>query len=141
MSESNLWEWLRDVALPLGSYSRIETGGTSPGFPDVHCQILEVPSFTLELKFSHTPESSIPFTPKAGMRKSQIRWIKENIQNGGTVFIIAEVTPHIYLFDGHVADQINGASQDKLEGLAIDTLYRDDPERAALILHRLFLGG
>lgn len=141
MSESNLWNWLRDVALPLGQYSRIESGATAPGFPDVSCQILEVPSFTLELKFSCTPEATMPFTPEHGMRRSQIRWIKENIQNGGTVFIIAEVTPHIYIFRGHVADQINGANHAKLEGLAIDTIFKEDPQEAAEILHKLFLGG
>jgi len=140
MSESSLWEWLRDVALPLGSYSRIETGGTSPGFPDVHCQIHEVPSFTIELKFSHTPESPIPFTSKSGMRRSQKVWIRENLRAGGTVWIIAEVTPHIYIFEGHLADQINGASQDKLSSMSRETIFKDAPEEAAQILHQLFLG-
>jgi hypothetical protein len=72
VSEANLWEWLRDVALPLGQYSRIESGDTSPGFPDVHAQVGPSGCFTIELKFAKHPGARIPFTKKHGMRRSQI---------------------------------------------------------------------
>lgn len=139
MSEANLWEWLRDVALPLGQYSRIETGDTSPGFPDVHCQLGPGISPTLELKFSQRNTEVIPFTPKRGMRKSQLRWIRDNIRNGGVVWVIAEARPDIYIISGHLAEHINGADRAKLHNLADDIIHRADPERAARVLHRLLL--
>lgn len=139
MSEANLWEWLRDVALPLGHYSRIETGDTAPGFPDVHCQLAPGVSPTIELKFARRPEDAVPFTSKRGMRKSQIMWTRDNMRNGGVVWIIAEVTPHIFIIGGHLVKEINGADQAKLHGLAEEVIYRDNPEQAARILHKLLL--
>jgi hypothetical protein len=139
VSEANLWEWLRDVALPLGQYSRIETGDTSPGFPDVHCQLGPGLSPTIELKFSRSPSAFTPFTASTGMRKSQIKWIRENVRQGGVSWIIAEVTPSIFIIGGHLVDQINGASQEKLHSLAEEIIHKDDPERAARVLHRLLM--
>ena len=137
MSEANLWEWLRDVALPLGQYSRIESGDTSPGFPDVHAQVGPSGCFTIELKFAKHPDARIPFTKKHGMRRSQIKWIRENLRQGGVVWIIAEVTPHIYILDGHHADKINGATHEQINDLAEHIIYKKAPETAAKILAKL----
>lgn len=134
MSEANLWEWLRDVALPLGQYSRIESGDTSPGFPDVHCQLGPRVSPTLELKFAKHPTARIPFTKKSGMRRSQIKWIRENLRNGGVVWIIAEVTPYIYVIEGKHADEINGTTHEEISEMASHILYKKAPETAAQIL-------
>jgi hypothetical protein len=136
VSEANLWEWLRDVALPLAHYSRIESP-TSPGFPDVHCQIAPGCSPTLELKFSENPNSQYPFKDKKGMRRSQIKWIRENIRSGGTVWIIAEVTPHIYIIPGKFAGDINGATHKQLMEMAYDVVIKNEPEMAAEILARI----
>lgn len=139
-TEANLWEWLRDVALPLGQYSRIESGDTSPGFPDVHCQLAPGVSPTLELKCAKHPGAPIPFTKKTGMRRSQLKWIRENVRNGGTVWVIAEVSPHVHIIPGEKADQINGASAQKLFGLAEITVSRRKNQRAAEVFHRILLG-
>ena len=137
MSEANLWEWLRDVALPLGQYSRIETGDTSPGFPDVHCQLAPGISPTLELKFAKSPSARIPFTKKHGMRRSQIQWIKENLREGGVVWILAEVTPDIYIISGKNAKLINGHTREEIASIAVDVIHKNKSERAASILGNL----
>lgn len=139
MSEANLWEWLRDVALPLGQYSRIETGDTSPGFPDVHCQLEAGLSPTLELKFAKHPGAHIPFTKKSGMRRSQIKWIKENLRNGGTVWIIAEITPEILVIPGKFAGDINGTPEKEVRKLAIGILHKKNPRYAAEFLRKLLV--
>ena len=140
MSEANLWEWLRDVALPLGQYSRIETGDTSPGFPDVHCQLSAGVSPTLELKFAKRAGAHIPFTKQHGMRRSQIKWIRENIREGGVVWIIAEVTPHVHIIHGSCANKINGATEKELFHMAQVTAHRKKHKEAALILYKILLG-
>ncbi|WP_455363552.1 hypothetical protein [[Eubacterium] cellulosolvens] len=139
MSEANLWEWLRDVVLPLGQYSRIESGDTSPGFPDVHAQLGPGISVTIELKYSRRARELVPFTSRRGMRRSQLRWIKDNLRNGGTVWVIAEAKPEIFVIHGRLAQEINGADRAKLHGIATEVLQRDDPERAARMLHRILV--
>jgi len=136
VSEANLWEWLRDVALPLAHYSRIESP-TSPGFPDVHCQIAHGCTSTLELKFSESPTSQHPFKDKKGMRRSQVIWIRENLRSGGVVWIIAEVSPHIYIIPGKYAGQINGATHKELMTMSYDVVTKQEPEMAADIFDRI----
>ena len=139
MSEANLWEWLRDVALPLGQYSRIETGDTSPGFPDVHAQVGPCGCFTIELKFAKHAGARIPFTKKHGMRRSQIKWIRENLRQGGVVWIIAEVTPSIFVIGGHRVKDINGATMEELVEMADHILYKKAPKVAAEVLNKILL--
>lgn len=139
-TEANLWEWLRDVALPLGQYSRIESGDTSPGFPDVHCQLAPGVSPTLELKCAKHPGARIPFTKKHGMRRSQIKWIRENVRNGGTCWIIAEVSPKVYIIEGKYANQINGHPEEDLEAIAYVVISRKNNKRAAKVLNAILLG-
>lgn len=140
MSEANLWEWLRDVALPLGQYSRIESGDTAPGFPDVHCQLGPGISPTLELKFARHPDREIPFSKVSGMRRSQIIWIRENMRSGGVVWIIAEVTPEIFIIGGQYAGIINGSTIDQLHEMAEKVLQsKRNAEYAAKFFHKLLL--
>jgi hypothetical protein len=137
MNEASTWEWLRDVILPLGHYSRIESPNTAPGFPDVHFQIEQGAAGTMELKCNRRT-AKIPFRDeKKGMRVSQLRWIKENVRHGGNVWVIAEVKHCVYVIHGSKADKINGSTQDELEELATALLYRETPERATKILHEL----
>ena len=139
-TEANLWEWLRDVALPLGQYSRIESGDTSPGFPDVHCQLAPGVSPTLELKCAKHPHARIPFTKKTGMRRSQIKWIKENVRNGGTVWIIAEIGKKVYIVAGMNVDYINGHTEDEIAAISVAVMTRGKNKQAAKILNRILLG-
>lgn len=140
MSEANLWEWLRDVALPLGQYTRIESE-ISPGFPDVHCQIPGALPFTMELKWAQRHNARVPFTDDHGMRRSQVRWIKENLKNGGTVWIIAEATPDIFIIEGKHAGEINYATREGLFIMAEKVLQsRGNAKYAARYFHKLFVG-
>lgn len=136
MNESNLWEWLRDVALPLGHYSRIESPDTAVGFPDVHYQIGFGLTGTIELKYSEGGLRPFPNQDK-GLHSSQLKWIRNNTAQWGYVWIIAEVPPNIYVINGTDADEFNGATQNELLDLAIGVLYRDDPKNAAKFLHNI----
>lgn len=143
MNEANLWDWLRDVSLPLGQYSRIESPDTAPGFPDVFFQVHDhqdpthVPHIgcgTLELKATDRA-SRVPFPDEEkGLHKSQLRWIKANVKEGGIVWIIAETPGVIYIVHGKDAAKFNGATHEDLIEMAWETMSRSDPIQAARLL-------
>ena len=139
-TEANLWEWLRDVALPLGQYSRIETGDTAPGFPDVHCQLGPGVSPTLELKVAKHPGARIPFTKKHGMRRSQITWARENIRNGGNHWILAEIGKKVYIVAGKNAKFINGYTEENIAAISVAVMTRGKNKQAAKVLHEILTG-
>jgi hypothetical protein len=133
MKESNLWDWLREVVLPLGHYSRIESPDTAPGHPDVSFQV-KGGCGTLELKANHRP-AKVPFPDaEKGLHTSQRVWIRENMSHGGVVWIIAEVPGVIYIIHGKDADHFNGATHEDLIEMAWNTMSRDDPQAAFQLL-------
>ena len=135
MNESNLWEWLRDVALPIGHYSRIESPDTAPGFPDVHYQLQYNRCGTIELKYGR---GNTPFpNEEKGLHKSQLRWIRRTLECWGEIWVIAEVPPQIYVLHGSEAEGFNGATQEDLSNMAVGVVYRDEPEKAAKFLNDL----
>lgn len=143
MNEANLWDWLRDVVLPLGQYSRIESPDTAPGFPDVFFQVHDaqapqhVPHIgcgTIELKATDR-SLRVPFPDEEkGLHKSQLRWIKANVAEGGIVWIIAETPGVIYIVHGKDAANFNGATHEDLIEMAWETMSRSDPKQAARLL-------
>ena len=137
MNENNLWEWLRDVVLPVGHYSRIESPDTAPGFPDVHFSVTKdgvSTSGTLELKATDR-NLRVPFPDEEkGLHKSQLKWIRENIKQGGIVWIIAETTEGIFLIHGKNAAKFNGARYEDLFDIGWETMSRNDPKHAAELL-------
>ena len=140
MNETNLWWWLRDVVLPNGSYSRIESANTSPGFPDVHYQIKPDFTGTIELKYQGR-NLKVPFTDsKKGLRDSQRKWISNNLKYGGTVWIIAETIPDIYVIHGSEANQFNGSTHENLQKISVAILNRQDPEGSAFKLVNILMG-
>lgn len=144
-NENGLWQWLRDVVLPVGHYSRIEAPDTAPGFPDVFFSIgvgddeehYGTYTGTIELKHSSSVTSPFP-DEKKGLHQSQLRWMKDEVAQGGTVWIFAQVRNLVYCIPGDLAPQFNGADADGLAGLATVTLPRDNPARAAELV-RLIL--
>jgi hypothetical protein len=134
MNESNLWDWLRDVVLPLGHYSRIESPDTAPGFPDVHYQVGDDGCGTLELKANDRP-AKVPFPDEEkGLHKSQLRWINENLKYGGIVWIIAETPGAIYIIHGKDADVFNGATHEELIEMAWQIMHRTETKQAVTML-------
>lgn len=147
MNEANLWDWLRDVALPLGHYSRIESPDTAPGFPDVFFCVgmggrrRDKPPTpggagcgTIELKATDR-SLRVPFPDEEkGLHKSQLRWIRDNVAAGGIVWIIAETPGVIYIIHGKDAAKFNGAEHEDLIDMAWHTISRDDPKGATSLL-------
>lgn len=139
MNESNLWWWLRDIALPNGHYSRIESANTSPGFPDVHYQIKMDYTGTIELKYQGR-NLKVPFTDsKNGLRDSQRKWISNNLKYGGTVWIIAEAPPDIFVIHGSDADEFNGSTRENLHKISVAVLNRQDPVGSAFKLVNILM--
>lgn len=140
MNESNLWDWLRDVALPIGHYSRIEAPDTAPGFPDVH-YCFEGNTGTMELKYARHVDPPFP-DEDTGLHRSQITWIRQQIKNKGQVWIVAEIANKnidiILCIDGAYAALFNGASLDRLIEAASFKLYRKDPRTAVHKLEAMF---
>lgn len=134
MNENNLWEWLRDVALPLGHYSRIESPDTAPGFPDVHYQVGKEGCGTLELKATDRP-LQVPFPDEEkGLHRSQLKWIRDEVNAGGVIWIIAETPGVIYIVHGKDAPKFNGATHQALIDMAWQTISRDNPKQATSTL-------
>lgn len=106
MSEGSgaLWKYVRGKLLPPGIHvSRIEAGQgeVESGFPDVfytyrHDNGLSRTG-TIELKFLR--KKKLPFG-EDGLRKSQKIWIRDEVEAGGRVWILAEVGKAIYLVRG-----------------------------------------
>jgi len=126
MSEASLWAWLRE-RLPEGRYSRIESE-TSPGFPDVDYTISGI-SGTIELKKSRSPTSNLPFR-RGGLRDTQLRWIEDEIEQGGRVFIIAQMGEWIHLFNASdVYENFNSMTMIELHKAALVNLrLRGSPD-------------
>lgn len=137
-TEANLWEWLRDVALPLGHYTRIESE-CSPGFPDVYCTIPGAPSFTMELKSAKDPHAHHPFTKKHGMRRSQLKWIPREVKAGGTVWILAEVGKKVYIISGLNVKYINNQTEEAIAAISVSVLTRGKNRQAAKILDQILI--
>ncbi len=149
MNEASLWEWLRDVALPIGHYARIESPDTAPGFPDVFFTVGQDPRRsrrdtpptpgkagcgTIELKATDR-SMRVPFPDEEkGLHTSQLRWIRDEVAAGGVVLIIAETPGIIYIIHGKDAAKFNGASHEDLLEMSWDTLSRKEPKQAASIL-------
>ena len=95
MSEASFWDYLRSLLPREGHYSRIESK-TSAGFPDVH-YTLDGVSGTLELKDAKRPTAKYPFSGKSGLRKSQLLWIREEIEAGGTVILALQCGKEVFL--------------------------------------------
>lgn len=137
-TEANLWEWLRDVVLPLGHYTRIESE-CSPGFPDVHCTIPGTPSFTMELKEAKDPHAHHPFTKKHGMRRSQIKWIPKEVAAGGTVWILCGIGKKVYVIDGLNVNLVNNKTEEQIAAISVAVLRRGKNKRAAEILGQILI--
>lgn len=135
MNEDSTWEWLRDIALPEGHYSRVESAYTSPGFPDVDYCLGLYSNGQIELKYSKLKE--IPFPGKPGMRTTQVRWIRKRVKVFGYVFIVAEAPPEIYVIPGNAVEEINGADREKLSKISVGILNREDPKDAHYQLHNI----
>lgn len=98
--EALLWDHLRGL-LPTGiHYSRIESE-TSPGFPDVHFT-LEGVTGAIELKSTKRPKAKYPFSGKDGLRKTQLDWIRDELDAAGWVLLCLECKPYIFLLQAEM---------------------------------------
>jgi hypothetical protein len=114
-SESALWSWLKDL-LPPGHWSRVESGETSPGIPDVYYRLRHGkvgPQGWIELKQSRYPTAKIPFK-RGGLRIDQEFWIEDEISLGGKVWIVAGVRNQVFWIRGELYRSFNQMSLPEL---------------------------
>jgi hypothetical protein len=137
--ERKLWEWLSGN-VPLGQFSRIESGATCPGFADVDYILESGHQGVMELKAKDT-RTEVPFKNQDdGIHKSQKRWIRERVRCGGRVFIIAQVDEYIYCLPGSYVAQFNGSTLRELTKHSLCILSKDKPVEAANELQKLLTG-
>jgi hypothetical protein len=110
-ARGRLWKYLQGL-LPAGCHATRIENGIGAGFPDVHYTYLEH-SGTIELKSA----DRLPMK-KAGLRKSQIDWIKEEVEAGGTVWVVIQFKSTIYVVNGLYAERINDHFEDGLQDIA-----------------------
>lgn len=99
-ARGRLWKYLEGLLPPGCHATRIENE-IGAGFPDVHYTYLEVTG-TIELKDT----DRLPMG-KAGMRKAQIRWIEEEIEAGGLVWILVRFKKRYFVVSGLYAESLN----------------------------------
>lgn len=136
--EADFWKWLR-ARVPRGHFSRIESGDTSSGFPDVHYTLsLNGQSGTIELKSARLPRAEIPFTDRNGIRDSQRIWIREEVRAGGKVHVFLDIKPLILIIHGSKAHLINGSFREHLLQMSVKVLDRGmSPKEIRSILENL----
>lgn len=107
-ARGRLWNSLRGL-LPAGCHATRIENSIGSGFPDVHYTYLET-SGTIELKSA----DRLPMK-KAGLRKSQMDWIREETEAGGIVWIVLQYKKSIYVVNGGLyADILNEVTEDNL---------------------------
>lgn len=114
--EAGTWKKLREW-LPRGHASRIESE-VGDGFPDVHFTQYPCISVTFELKYADGPKKS-PL--KGKIRASQRRWIREEIEAGGKVWVVAEFPDHhnvILFISGRWIDLLEENTYEWLHNIA-----------------------
>lgn len=127
MSETRLWTWLKPY-LPRGQYTRVETGETGPGTPDVHYR-LNTNDGWIELKDSRHPNADVPFKNEDdGLHKSQKVWIRGYVVFDGIVWIAARVGKEIFWVPGKNAEVFNGASLRRLRAISAHVTDSSKPD-------------
>lgn len=106
-ARGRLWQYLRGL-LPAGCHATRIENPIGAGFPDVHYTYLEV-SGTIELKSA----DRLPMK-KAGLRKAQIDWIKEEIEAGGLVWILVQHKKSYYVVRGLYAEVLNDWDENQI---------------------------
>jgi hypothetical protein len=144
LSENRLWKWLRSGVLPeRGSYSRIETGDTCPGVPDVYYRFPEGNGW-LELKFDRHPSWPAPFhKDDDGLHLSQRTWIADEVRKGGRVFVVAELEKRVIWMDMRITHAANYNDLSRIE--LFDTaslvltkpMYRSEAGKIEALLYQL----
>lgn len=107
MSESGLWNEMRNNIGHLGHFSRVESGATSAGIPDVDfCLDLGFEGH-IELKFADLGCEAKPRTLKKNfVRPTQVKWFRNRAKAGSiSNWIFAKFIrcgkPHYLLFTGY----------------------------------------
>lgn len=111
MSEDALWRYVRGKLLPPGTHATRIESRVSPGFPDVH-YVYRGQSGTLELKFLRKKKP--PFGDE-GLNLEQRIWHREADSAGATAYLIAEITPRIYIIKGSSAEVFNEWTQEDFD--------------------------
>lgn len=130
MSESSFWAYLRKLLPKEGHYSRIESGDTAAGFPDIF-YTLNGNSGTIELKDAKRPGAKYPFKGESGLRRSQITWMTQQCDVGGRVLLALQCGDRVYLLKADLYfDELHRMTEDDIARVA--TVKWPKRERAAL---------
>lgn len=82
MSEADLWKEIKDNVGHRGHFSRVESGATSAGIPDVDFCIDGVEGH-IELKFTYNT------IKKNFVRPTQVKWFRDRVKAGGRPWLLA----------------------------------------------------
>lgn len=140
MSESTLWTYVRDKLLPPGIHATRIENGVSAGFPDVHYTVRHennhVSTGSIELKFLR--KKNPPFGDD-GLNQDQILWIRDELEVGGKVWIVAEVDRHICLIRGLYFKEFNKWTRDDFMQKSTVIIEKGKPNKTRIAEFRIFL--
>lgn len=132
--EAQLWKWLSSRLPDEGHFCRVESGDTSPGIPDVYGRLPGSRSGTrsivtwLELKVESSPTAKKPLK-KRGLRPDQIRWILEELDAGGHVWIVVRLGRFVHFIHGSWTHTLNDCDRQTVIRRAKLTLRQGDRDR------------
>ena len=119
MSESSFWTYLRKRLPKGGHYTRIESHDTATGFPDVH-YTYHGNSGTIELKDAKRPGAKFPFRRESELRKSQLDWIRDEVNTGGRVLLALQCGDRVYLLDAEYCyRKLRNMTEDQIDAEAV----------------------
>lgn len=121
MSEASFWKYLLKLLPKEGHYTRIESHDTAPGFPDVH-YTLNGNRGLIELKDAKRPGAKHPFSGASGLRKTQIRWINEELTADGDerLFLALQCGDRVYLLKAALYyDELHCMTEDEIARVAV----------------------
>lgn len=102
--------------MKTGHFTRIESDAEA-GFPDVHYTYRHDffrPAHTGSLELKFLRKKKPPFGDD-GLRLSQRIWIRDEIEAGGRVKIIAQVRDRIFILPGRVHSEFNELNELMME--------------------------
>jgi hypothetical protein len=139
-SEAKLWEEMRDNIGHLGHFSRVESGATSAGIPDVDYCLNMGHEGHIELKYANLRmcKGKIMKLKKNFIRPTQVKWFRDRAKAGSNSnwllakFVLYEEVVYL-LFDGFHIEKLARTRDPQEWRLMAHSIWRDRMDWQELI--------
>lgn len=130
VSEAAFWKYLQKLLPKDGHYTRVESHDTAQGFPDVYYSLNNNRGL-IELKDAKRPGAKYPFSRESGLRKSQIRWLDDELvaNSDSNLFLALQCGDRVYLLKAALYyDELHNMTEEEIFRVA-NIKWRKGPKR------------